>query len=65
MAKFIQVVDSGNGKRLVNIDHISDIYENFIYFDSPDGMSQSKLSTEHTYEELISKLQQAGAEIYF
>lgn len=65
MAKFIQIIDASNERRLINVDHISDIYENFIYLDSVEGSSQLKIRTIHNYETLVIKLQNAGVEVYF
>jgi len=65
MAKFIQVIDAQNEKRLINVDSISDIYENFIYLEAVEGDSQIKIRTAHNYETLVLKLQNAGVEVYF
>lgn len=64
MARFIEIIDSENEKRLVNVDHISDIYENFIYLDIVE-MEQLKIRTSHNYETLCLKLQNAGVEVCF
>ncbi len=63
MAKFIQIIDTDNKKRLINVDHISDIYENFIYLDSLKETGQVTIRTSHNYETLIMKLQHAHVEV--
>lgn len=64
MAKFIEIEDGNQELRLVNIEHISDVYENYIYLDTYGGESQVSVRCNHSYEELKSKLLVAGAEIY-
>ena len=64
MAKFIEIVDSNSEKRLINIDHISDIYENYIYLDTYGESDQMNIQCNHSYTELKRKLVVAGVEIY-
>ena len=64
MTKFIEIVDGCNDRRLVNIDHISDIFENYIYLDSASDGKQIKINCKHSYSEIKEKLLAAGAEIY-
>ena len=64
MAKFIEIVDSYGEPRLVNVDHISDIYENYIYLDTYGECDQVNIKCNHSYAELKRKLIVAGVEIY-
>lgn len=64
MAKFIEIEDSYGEKRLINVNHISDIYENYIYFHTWGECSQVNIKCNHSYAELKRKLIVAGVEIY-
>lgn len=63
MLKFIEIVDAENEARLININCISDIFQNVIYLIST-GEEQIRINTNHSYEEILDKLQDAGAGIY-
>lgn len=64
MLKFLEIRDAAGDKRLINIAHLSDIFENFIYLNTCVGDEQIKINTAHSYEELKSMLKNAGVEIY-
>lgn len=64
MQKFIQIMDVQGSKRLINIDHISDIVDSIIYLDCAEDGSQIKIYTKHSYETLLTRLSDAGVDIY-
>lgn len=64
MAKFIEIEDSNGAKRLINVNHISDIFDNYVYLDTFGGYDQAHIRCNHGYEELKRKLTVAGVEIY-
>lgn len=64
MAKFIEISGYSVNKRLVNIDHISDIGDNRVYLDSSTYCESYYIDCTESYEELKEKLIKSGAEIY-
>lgn len=64
MLKFIEISSYSGDRRLININHISDISENYVYLDTSTSSEQFYFRCTESYEELKQKLIQAGVEVY-
>lgn len=62
MKGFIEVeMQKDNEKRLINIRHIEEVADNYIYlaFNSPNSIEQDYVQCKETYEEIKLKIQNA------
>lgn len=58
---FIEVTAIDNQKRLLNVSHIEDVWNNTIYlmFNFPNMMEQDYIDCQETYEEIKQKIKEA------
>lgn len=58
---FIEVTDSSNNKRFVNVSRIEEIWDNTIYlaFFVPNSTAQDYIVCQETYEEIKQKIKEA------
>lgn len=59
---FIEVTAIDNQKRLLNVSHIEDVWNNTIYlmFNFPNMMEQDYIDCQETYEEIKQKIKEAS-----
>lgn len=58
---FIEVTAIDNQKRLLNVSHIEEVWNNTIYlmFNFPNMMEQDYIDCQETYEEIKQKIKEA------
>lgn len=59
---FIEVTgQKDNSKRLINIWHVEEVADNYIYlaFNSPNSIEQDYVRCKETYEEIKQKIKEA------